>query len=326
MRRREFIAGLGSAAAWPLAARAQPPTVPIVGFLHNSAFEAVRDKVLSFSDSLAQGGYVPGRNVAIEYRFADNNNDRLPALAEELVRLHAAVIATVNTPTALAAHATIRTIPIVVMVGGDPVQLGLVTSFNRPGGNVTGVSTLNISMVSKRLELLHQVVPAAATVALLVNPTNPEFATAETLEAEHAAKLLGRRLIVMGASAKGDLEATFASLRDQRAGALVVNADALFFTTRDQIAALASRYAIPVMSAQRELAFAGSLMSYGTDNAKVYSVLGSYCARILNGEKVSELPVQQITKVELIINLKTAKALGLTIPETLLATADEVIQ
>jgi putative tryptophan/tyrosine transport system substrate-binding protein len=326
MRRREFIGGLGIAAAWPIAARAQQPTVPIIGFLHNSTFEAVRDPGLLFLDGLAQAGYVPGGNVAIEYRFAENSNDRLPALAEELVRLHAAVIATVNTPTALAARAATRTIPIVFMVGGDPVQLGLVRSFNHPGGNATGVSTLNISMVSKRLELLHQIVPAAASIALLVNPTNREVATAETLEAEHAAKLLGRRLIVMGASATGDLKATFASLRNQRAGAVMVSADTLFLRARDQIATLGTRYTVPVLSAHREGALGGSLMSYAIDNAKMYSVLGSYCARVLNGEKVSDMPVQQITRVELIINLKTAKALGLTIPETLLATADEVIQ
>jgi putative tryptophan/tyrosine transport system substrate-binding protein len=326
MRRREFIGGLGSAAAWPAMARAQQTTVPIVGFLHNATFEAVHDRVRLFSESLAQGGYLPGRNVAIEYRFADNRNDQLPALAAELVRLRVAVIATTNTPPALAAHAATPTIPILFNIGGDPVQLGLVASLSRPGGNVTGVSTLNISIVSKRLELLNQIVPAATSIALLVDPTNPESTMAETVEAERAAKSLGRQLIVVAASTTGDLEAAFASLRDQGAGALMVNAYALFFTARDQIAALASRYAIPVISAQRELALAGSLMSYGTDNTKVYSVLGTYCARILNGEKVSDLPVQQITRVELFINLRTAKALGLNIPETLLATADEVIQ
>jgi putative tryptophan/tyrosine transport system substrate-binding protein len=326
MKRREFIAGLGGAALLPIVARAQPAAFPVVGFLHNATLEAVRERLPYFFDGLAQGGYVPGRNVAIEYRFADNSNDRLPALAEELVRLRVAVIATTNTPPMLAARAATRTIPIIFNIGSDPVQLGVAASLGRPGGNVTGVSTLNLAVVAKRMELLHQIVPATMSIAMLVNPTNPEFATAETLEAEHAAKLLGRRLIVVGATATSDLEDAFATLRDQRAGALMVNADALFFTARDQIAALAARYPVAVISAHRELAFSGGLMSYGTDMAKVNAQVGSYCARILNGEKASDLPVQQITRLELTINLKTAKALGLTIPETLLATADEVIQ
>jgi putative ABC transport system substrate-binding protein len=226
----------------------------------------------------------------------------------------------------LAAQAATRAIPVIFNIGGDPVQLGLVASLSRPGGNVTGVSTLNLAVVSKRLELLHQVIPAAMSIALLINPTNPEFSTAETLEAERAAKLLGRRLIVVSAITTGDLEAAFASLRDQRAGALMVNADALFFTAWDQIVALTARYAIPAISPYREQTLAGGLMSYGTNGAHVHRIVGNYCGRILNGEKASDLPVQQITKLDLAINRRTAKTLGLTIPETLLATADEVIQ
>jgi putative ABC transport system substrate-binding protein len=325
MRRREFIAGLGSAAAWQ-STRAQPIAVPAVGFLHNGALEAVSERLAFFSAGLVQGGYEPGRNVTVEYRFADNYNDRLPALVAELVRLPAAVIAATNTPTVLAAQPASRAIPVVFNIGADPVQLGLVASLSRPGGNITGVSTLNLTMVSKRMELLHQVIPAKKSIAMLSNPTNPEFNAAETLEAQRAATVLGRRLITVDVSSPRDLEPAFASVADQHAGAVVVNAEPLFLTTWRQIVALGSRYAIPVMSVRREQALSGGLMSYGTDYDKVYAMVGAYCARILSGEKAADLPAQQITKVELIVNLKVAKAFGVTVPETLLATADEVIE
>jgi putative ABC transport system substrate-binding protein len=325
MRRREFIAAVGCAAASPILARAQPSAVPRIGFLHNATLEVTRGLLPIFSESLAAGGYVPGRDVAIEYRYAANNNDRLPALAAGLVQLGVAVIVTSNTPTVLAARAASQTIPIVFNVGIDPVELGLVSSLSRPGGNATGVSTPNIAIVAKRLELLHQILPSGMPVALLINPTNPEFATADTLEAERAAKLLDRRLFVVGASSAGELKSAFVSLHDQGAACLVVNGDSFFFAARSQIAALAAQYRVPLISPFREQVLAGGLMSYGTDLAKVYLVLGSYCVRILHGEKASELPVQQITKLALAINRRAARTLGLAIPELLFAAADEVI-
>jgi putative ABC transport system substrate-binding protein len=297
----------------------------LVGFLHNATVEVARGLLPVFSESLAEGGYVPGRNVAIEHRFANNNYDRLPALAAGLIQLGAVVIVTSNTATALAARAASQTIPVVFNIDVDPVELGLVASLSRPGGNATGVSTLNIAIVAKRLALLDQMIPSGMPVALLINPANPEFATAETIEAERAAKLLGRQLFVVTASTMGELKSTFISLRAQGTGGLVAIADSFFFAARNQIGALAAQYRLPVISPFREQALAGGLMSYGTDRAKVYLLLGNYCARILDGEKASELPVQQITKLVLTINRRTVKTLGLAVPELLFAAADEVI-
>jgi putative tryptophan/tyrosine transport system substrate-binding protein len=325
MRRREFIAGLGGVAAWPVVARAQQPRMPVIGFLSTGAESASPILVEAFRQGLGERGYAEGRNVEILYRFAENRNEKLPSIAAELVRRRVDVIVTTAGPaSALAAKAATTTIPIVFQSGADPVELGLVASLNRPGGNVTGVNMLAEALTAKHVGILHELVPAALTVAYLVNPISPD--DGHIREAEIAAGFLGMQLLVLGATSQGEIEAAFATIVQQRIGALLVDADVLFFSQRDQLVALSARHALPAVYHAQEITKAGGLISYGPNFAAAFRLAGNYAGRILKGEKPANLPVQQATKIELVINLKTAKALGLTIPETLLATADEVIQ
>jgi putative ABC transport system substrate-binding protein len=323
MNRRDVITLLGgAAAAWPFAARAQQGVLPVVALLNGDLPDAA-PMVAGFRQGLKETGYVDGQNVAIEYRSAAY--DRLPALAADLVRRQVTVIAAGGIPAALAAKAATTTIPIVFSVAGDPVEFGLVASLNRPGGNLTGGSTLSVDLGSKRLELLHELVPAATIIGLLVNPTNPN---AEILsrDAQAAARILGLQLHVLHASNEGDFGTVFATLVQLRAGALVISNAGLFNSRSEQLGALTVRHAVPAIFQFREFAAAGGLMSYGGGIAESFRLVGSYTGRILKGEKPADLPVQLATKVELIINLKTAKALGLTVPLTLLGRADEVIE
>jgi putative ABC transport system substrate-binding protein len=329
MRRREFMAGLGSAAAaLPAVVRAQQPAIPVIGFLHNATLEAISPTLIAaFRAGLAELGYVEGQNVVIAYRWAEGRNDRLPALAADLVRRRVAVITGANsTTTALAAKAATSTIPIVFLVGVDSVKTGLVASLNRPGGNLTGVSSFTGDLTTKRLQLLHEFLPRATSIALLLNPSNPVAAEAQKRDAELAAQALGVHLSIVAASDASKIETAFRSLVERGSGALLLGDDATFNAQRDQIVALAAHHAVPAIYAVREYTVAGGLMSYGTSRVDAWRLVGSYTGRILKGEKPADLPIVQPTKFELVINLKAAKALGLTIPETLLATADEVIQ
>jgi putative tryptophan/tyrosine transport system substrate-binding protein len=325
MRRREFIAGLGSAAAWPVVARAQQAAMPVIGFLNSASPDTYAPFVAAFRQSLREQGYIEGQNVAIEYRWAEGQYDRLPVLAADLVRRQVTVIVATTNPAGPAAKTATTKIPIVFTMGGDPVDLGLVAALNRPGGNITGVTVLAVELGPKRLELLHKLVPTATIVALVVNPTNPS-AESETKELQAAARTLGLRLHVLNASTESDFDRVFATIGQLRAGGLVIGADPFFISRIRQLAALAIRHTVPTIYQFREFATAGGLVSYGGALSDAYHLAGVYTARILRGEKPADLPVQQSTKVELIINLKTAKSLGITIPETLLATADEVIQ
>jgi putative ABC transport system substrate-binding protein len=329
MRRREFLTLIGGAAAssvsWPRPARAQQPALPVVGFL-SSAFPG-RDagRLDAFRQGLNEAGYVEGRNVAIEYRWAEEQNERLPALAADLVSRKVAVIAVAGQVLGvLAAQAATRTIPVVFLTGADPVALGLVASLNRPGGNLTGVTTLGLELDPKRLELLHSVVPTATTLGALVNPTNPNAAT-HARELQPAARALGFRLEMLHATSERDFDGVFARLAELRAGGLVIGTDGLFISRGEELGALAARHAVPAIFQFRSFAAAGGLMSYGS-LVEMYRQSGTYTGRILKGEKPADLPVQQVTKVELILNLKTAKALGLSIPLPLLGRADEVIE
>jgi len=331
MRRRAFITLLGGAAAtssvsWPLAARAQQAKMPLVGCLNSSSADADGDRMRAYRRGLSETGYVEGRNVTIEYRWADGQNDRLPSLAADLVHRRVNVIVTGGTPATLAAKAATTTIPIVFIIATDPVEAGLVASLNRPGGNLTGVTALNVELAPKKLELLHELLPAATVMALLVNPTNPVAAETQTRDLLAAARTLGVQLHILHASTERDFDAVFANLVQLRAGALVIGSD-LFFTSRsEQLAALTVRHALPSIYQFREFAAAGGLMSYGGSITDWGYQGGVYTGRILAGAKPADLPVQQITKVELVINMKTAKALGLTFPITLLGRADEVIE
>jgi putative ABC transport system substrate-binding protein len=326
MRRREFIAGLGGAAAWPLAARAQQQPTPVIGFLHSASPGPHADLVRAFRRGLSEAGYVEGHNVAIEYRWAEGQTDRLPALAADLVRRQVTVIAALASTAALAAKAATATIPIVFELGDDPVELGLVTSLNRPSGNLTGVTSLNTELGPKRLELLHELVPTASTIALLVNPTNPRLAEKLSRDVQAAAHTLGLQLHVLHSSTDRDIDTVFATLAQLRAGGLVIGNDAFFVNQIKQLADLALRYAVPTIFQTHEFAAAGGLMSYGTSLMDMFRQVGVYTGRILQGEKPADLPVQQAAKVELVINMNTAKALGLTFPITLLGRADEVIE
>ena len=327
MRRRDFVALLGGAAAWPIAARAQQPAMPVIGFLSSETPSGYAFRAAAFRQGLSEAGYVESRNVAIEYRWAEGHYDRLPALAADLVRRQVAVIAAAGTQSALAAKAATTTIPIVFSTAADPVAEGLVASLARPGGNATGVNNLATELVQKQIEKLHQMVPAATAIAALVNPTNPTLAEPATKEVQAAGRTLGLKMIhIIQASTERDIDAAFATLFRLGAGALVVCPDTFFTSRRDQIAALAIRHAIPVIYHLRELPAAGGLMSYGPSATDGYRRVGIYAARILKGERPGDLPVQRATKFDLVINLTTAKVLGLEVPFYLQQLADEVIE
>ena len=327
MKRREFITLLGGATAWPQGLSAQQPAMPVIGFLHLTSPETNRENLATFRRGLAETGYIENKNVTIEYRWAQGRNDQLPTLAAELVQHQVSVITVLETTNgALAAKAATQTIPIVFMQGANPVQIGLVDSLNRPGGNVTGISLLAAETAGKRLELLLDLVPKATSTGYLRNPTNPVFAETETTEVEIAARAHGVRLLFANASGPSEIEAAFAELVQQRPDALQVSSDGLLLTYPDQIVALAARYAIPTIYAWPKYATVGGLVSYGTNIRDAWRQAGIYTGRILNGERPADLPVQQVTNVELIINLKTAKALGITVPLPLSGRADEVIE
>ena len=328
MRRREFISLLGgTAAAWPLAAHAQQPAMPVIGWLGSESLDLWASRMRAFRGGLEEAGYVEGQNVAIEYRWAEGHNDRLPALAADLVRSRVTVIAAPgSTPAVLAAKAASSTIPIIFWVGSDPIKLGLVASLNRPGGNLTGVTTLNVGLVAKRVELLHEVVPGTKSIALLINPTSPVLTKISIEDAQAAARSLGLELHVLNASTERDFDVVFANLMQLRASGLVIGTDAFFSSRLEQLAALSVRHAVPTVYHFREFAAAGGLISYGGSITDAFHSTGVYTGRILKGEKPVDLAVQQVTKVELIINLKTAKALGITVPLPLLGRADEVIE
>jgi putative ABC transport system substrate-binding protein len=323
MKRREFIRLLGgAAAAWPLAIQAQQPTMPVIGFIESAGI--IKQRRAAFIKALNEFGYVDGRNMAIEYGGADAHNERLPALVTELVHHQVAVIVA-DGPAAVAAKAVTATIPIVFFAGSDPVKLGLISSLNHPGSNLTGVTTLNTAVAPKRLELLHELLPTATKIAVLVNPTGP---SAELLlgELKPAAASLGVQIHVLQASTRQDVASAFAKSVELRAGALLIGNDALFTSQIEELAALSIRHAIPSIYQYPAFAAAGGLVSYGASLTEAYRVMGVYTGRILKGEKPADLPVQQSTKVELVLNLKTAKALGITFPISLLGRADEVIE
>jgi putative tryptophan/tyrosine transport system substrate-binding protein len=315
----------GSAAAWPLAARAQQSAVPVIGFLNSQSPGGYAPIATAFHQGLSEIGFVEGQNVAIEYRWAQGRNDRLRALAAELVRRQVAVIAAAGSSSALAAKAETTTLPIVFSAAVDPVAVGLVASLDRPGGNVTGVTDLSVELRQKQVEMLHELAPTATVLAALLNPTFPGSET-QSRDLQAAARKLGLQLHVVHASTERDFDPTFAAMVQLRAGLLVIGADPFFFGHRDQIAALAVRHRMPAIFFLREFASVGGLMSYGPSVTDIYRQVGIYAGRILKGEKPADLPVQAPTKYELVINLKTAKALGLTVPDSLLARADEVIE
>ena len=326
MKRRAFLTLLGGAAAWPLAARAQQAAMPVVGLLTSRAPGDTPQLLAAFRQGLKDNGFVEGQNVAIEYRFAGNQNERLPALAADLVHRQVAVIAATTTPAALAAKAATATIPIVFELGADPVQLGLVPNFNRPGANVTGVTQLNTEVAPKRLELLHELIPTTSLMALLLDPTDPTNADTQSTSVLSAAQRLGLKVHVLNASSEPDFDRVFASVMQLRAGGLVIGAHGFFTARSEQLGALAARHAVPAAYENREFVAAGGLVSYGGGISDAYRLAGVYAARILKGEKPAELPVQQSTKVEMFLNLKAAKALGITVPLPLLGRADEVIE
>jgi len=326
MRRRDFIAGLGVGVLWPLVASADQPLVPLIGFLNSQSAGDYQRQLAAFRDALAEAGYVDGQNVNIEYRWADNHTDRLPAMMAELVNKKASVIAATSTPAALAARAAGTRIPIVFETAFDPIGLGLVTNLNKPGENITGVTQLNSLVTPKRLELLHELVPNATVAGLLVNPTNPALLETETNEARSAAKSFGITLHVLNANSEGDFEGTFTKLTELGAGGLVIGADPLFASRSARLGEIAARHAMPAVFENRSFAAAGGLASYGGNLIDSYRLTGTYVARILKGEKPADLPVQQNSKLELFINAKSAKALGITVPLPLTGRADEVIE
>jgi putative ABC transport system substrate-binding protein len=325
MKRRDFITLLGgAAAAWPIAAHAQQTGLPVIGYLNGASADLSEDRLRGFRQGLGDTGYVEGRNAAIEFRWANGQYDRLPAMAADLVRRNVAVIIATGVPVALAAKAATTTIPIVFSTAGDPVALGLIASLRRPGGNLTGVTNLSVEVGPKQLELLHEMVPAAMVVALLVNPSSPLAETTSDLQA--ATSALGLELRVLPASNDREIDTAFASLAQLRAGALLIGSDAFFNTRTERLAALVVRHAIPAITGGRDFVAAGGLMGYGGSDSDFYRQIGVYAGRILKGDKPADLPVQQSSKVELFINLKAAKALGLAVPITLLGRADEVIE
>jgi putative ABC transport system substrate-binding protein len=327
MRRREFITLFGgAAAAWPFVARAQQPAMPVIGFLHPTSPDAFPDRLRGFRQGLKETGYVEGENMMISYRFAENQIDRLPAMAGELVHNQVAVIAAANSPAALAAKAATTTIPIVFIAPEDPVRLGLVASLARPGGNLSGINLLSGELAAKRLELLRQLVPGAARVAVLVNQANVASTETTVRDVEVAARAIGLQIRVLKASTSHEIDAAFATLAGERSDILFVGGDPFFTSRRVQLAILAAHYSIPSTSGTREIAEAGGLMSYGANIPDGWRQAGAYVGRILNGAKPADLPVVQSTKFELVINAPTAKTLGLAVSPSLLALADEVIE
>jgi putative ABC transport system substrate-binding protein len=328
VRRREFITLLGGAAAgWPLTARAQQPAMPVIGLLGSESPDLWAGRMRAFHQGLGETGYVDGRNVAIEYRWAEGHNDRLPALAADLVRRRVTVIvAPGSTPATLAVKAATSTIPIIFWIGSDPIELGPVASLNRPEGNLTGVTTLNHGLVAKRVQLLHEVVPGTNSIAVLINPTSPTLTKISIEDAQAAARSLGLELHMLNASTERDFDLVFANLIQLRAAGLVIGTDTFFSSRLEQLAALSVRHAVPTIYHFREFAAAGGLIAYGGSLAEAFRGTGVYTGRILKGEKPANLPVQQVTRVELYINLKTAKALGLDIPLPLIGRADELIE
>ena len=327
--RRQFISalgGAGAAVAWPHGARAQQPTLPVIGFLNADSPQSYARQLSAFLKGLNEAGYVDGHNVRIEYRWAEGQNDRLPAMAADLVHSQVAVIAATTTAASLAAKAATTSIPIVFETGADPVQLGLVPNLNHPGGNITGVTQTNQEVTPKRLQLLHELVPSASIMALLVNPASHYQAETQSRGALSAAHTLGLELHVLNASTDSDLDSVFASLTQLRAGGLVIASDPFFIGRSEPLAALTLRHAVPTIFETREFAAGGGLMSYGADIGETYRLAGDYTGRILKGDKPADLPVQLATKVEFYINLKAAKALAITFPLTLLGRADEVIE
>jgi putative ABC transport system substrate-binding protein len=327
MRRREFITLLGgAAAAWPRVTQAQQPPLPVVGYLNLASPEANASDTAAFFQGLKETGYVKGQNVAVDYRSAEFQNDRLPAFAADLVQHRVSVIAAISGPaSAIAAKAATAVIPIVFAIGGDPVKLGLVASLNRPGGNITGVTFLVNALAAKRLDLLRELVPSATAIGDLVNPTNPN-SEGETRDVQEAARALGLQLHVVNASSEPDIDTAFASFVQHRVNAVLVTADAFFTSRRDQLIALAQRHALPTIYQRRDFATAGGLISYGTSISDAHRQAGIYTGMILKGEKPGDLPIMQSTRFELVINLKTAKSLRLTVPLTLQVAADEVIE
>jgi putative ABC transport system substrate-binding protein len=324
--RIEFITLLGGAAAWPLAARAQQQAMSVIGYISMRSAESDVPMMAAFRHGLNETGYVEGRNVAIEFRWGGGQYDRLPALVEDLVRRQVAIIVTSGgEPAALAAKAATAKIPIVFNVGEDPVRFGLVASLNRPGGNITGVTSLLGMLGTKQLGLLRELVPKAATIGMLINPNDP-WAESQTSNTQAAAREVGQQLVVFSASSESDIDAVFAALVQERAGALLIANSPFFVTQADHLISLAARHALPTIYFRRELADAGGLISYGSSTAELYGQMGIYAGKILNGAKPADLPVMQPTQFELVINMKTAKALGLDVPPTLLARADEVIE
>jgi putative tryptophan/tyrosine transport system substrate-binding protein len=327
MRRREFIRLFSSTVVtWPLTARAQQAAMPVVGYLNGGSAKAFQSLMAAFRQGLSESGYAEGQNLAIEYRWADGDFEKLPRLAADLVGRRVSVIVANGPPAVMAAKAATTTIPIVFETAGDPVQLGLITSLARPGGNLTGVTSLNAEVGAKLLELLHELVPSATIIGLLVNPNNPNVAEPTTKSLQGTARTLGLEVHVLHASADHDFDKAFATLIQMRAGALVIGPDAFFVTRSEQLGALAFRYSIPTICPYREFAAAGGLMSYGTNIPKLFREVGVYTSRILKGEKPADLPVQQVVKLELVINLKTAKALGLTVSNQMQLLADEVLE
>jgi putative tryptophan/tyrosine transport system substrate-binding protein len=326
LKRREFIKLIGgAAAAWPVAARAQQQPIPVIGFLSSRSPGSAAAGLAAFRQGLNEGGYLEGQNVAIEYRFADDREDQLPALATDLVRRQVSVLVAEG-PAAPAAKAATTTLPIVFYTGADPVKVGLVASLNGPGGNVTGVTNVNAELGPKRLELLHEVVPAATIIAALINPNNATPAETQSRDLQAAARSLGLQLHVLRASAESDFDTVFAALAQLRAGGLAIGGDGFFSSRSEQLAALALSHRVPAIFQFRPFVASGGLMSYGGSGTDQFRALGVYAGRILKGEKPGDLPVQQNSKVELIINLKTAKTLGLAVPLALLTRADEVIE